>query len=129
MTISMAGQARFITQIVAFVVIVELIEANIDCFIYVFMRVLPKGENAPFFRFSTMARSVSAFQNLLFAEGRNFILPKRRFWKAEPTFPNAFSKHFSMNRRPNRVLAPLKSASKTHSERLVRPSQIFVWEG
>jgi len=45
MAISIAGQARFITQIVAFVVI----EANMDGFIYVFMRVLPKGENAPFF--------------------------------------------------------------------------------
>jgi len=31
--------------------------------------------------------------------------------------------------RPNRVLIPLKSASKTHSETLVRPSKIFVWEG
>jgi hypothetical protein len=37
MAISMAGPARFITQIVAFVVI----EANMDGFIYVFMRVLP----------------------------------------------------------------------------------------
>ncbi len=25
----------------------------------------------------------------------NFMLPKRRFWKAEPTFQNASSKHFS----------------------------------
>ncbi len=24
-----------------------------------------------------------------------FTHPKRRFWKAEPTFPNVFSKHFS----------------------------------
>ncbi len=24
-----------------------------------------------------------------------FTLPKRRFWKVEPTFPNAFSKYFS----------------------------------
>ena len=30
----------------------------------------------------------------------DFMLPKRRFWKAEPTFQNAFSKHFS------RVWAP-----------------------
>ncbi len=59
----------------------------------------------------------------------NFMLPKRRFWKSEPTFPNAFSKHFSTIRRPNRVFTPLKSASKTHSERLVRTSKIFVWEG
>jgi hypothetical protein len=32
---------------------------------------------------------------------------------------------FSIN--PNRVLAPLKSASKTRSGWLVRPSEIFVW--
>ena len=25
----------------------------------------------------------------------NFILPKRRFWKVEETFPTAFSKHFA----------------------------------
>ena len=49
-----------------------------------------------------------------------FMLPKRRFWKSEPTFPDACSKQFSKIRRPNRVLTPLKSASKTHSERLVQ---------
>ncbi len=38
----------------------------------------------------------------------NFMLPKRRFWKAEPTFQNAFSKHFSTFCSPNRVLTPLK---------------------
>ena len=38
----------------------------------------------------------------------NFMLPKRRFWKAGPTFPNGFSKHFSTIRSPNRVLKPLK---------------------
>ena len=27
--------------------------------------------------------------------GWKFTPPKRRFWKAEPTFPNVFSKHFS----------------------------------
>ena len=59
----------------------------------------------------------------------NFMFPKRRFWKVEPTFQNAFSKHFSTFARPNPVLSPLKSASKTHSEMLVRPSKIFVWEG
>jgi len=58
-----------------------------------------------------------------------FMLPKRRFWKSEPIFPNAFSKHFSTFRSPNIVLTPLKSASKKHSERLVQPSKIFVWEG
>jgi len=59
----------------------------------------------------------------------NFMLPKRRFWKAELTFQNVFSKHFSTILSPNRVLTPLKSASKTHSETLVPPSKIFVWEG
>ena len=60
---------------------------------------------------------------------RKSMLPKRRFWKSEPTFPDACSKQFSKISRPNRVLTPLKSASKTHSERLVQPSKIFVWEG
>jgi len=32
------------------------------------------------------------------------MLPKRRFWKAERTFGNAFSKHFSKKSSPNRVL-------------------------
>jgi len=59
----------------------------------------------------------------------HFMLPKRRFWKSEPTFPDAFSKHSSAIRSPNLVLTPLKSASKTHPEMLVRPSKIFVWEG
>ncbi len=38
----------------------------------------------------------------------NFMLPKRRFWKADPTFPGAFSKHFSTVCSPNRVLTPLR---------------------
>jgi hypothetical protein len=61
----------------------------------------------------------------------NVMLPKRRFWKSEPTFPNVFPrKHVSTIRSPNRVLTPLKRASReTRSERLVRPSKIFVWDG
>jgi hypothetical protein len=59
----------------------------------------------------------------------NFMLPKRRFWKAEQTFQNAVSKHFSTFCGPNHVLSPLKSASKMRSEMFVRPSKIFVWEG
>jgi len=39
------------------------------------------------------------------------------------------SKTFSTISSPNKVLTPLKRASKTHSERLVRPFQIFVWGG
>ena len=35
---------------------------------------------------------------------KSFMLPKRRFWNAEPTFQNAFSKHFSTFASPNRVL-------------------------
>jgi len=37
-----------------------------------------------------------------------FMLPKRRFWKAERTLQNAFSKHFSKNRIHYQVLTPLK---------------------
>ena len=43
---------------------------------------------------------------------KKFMLPKRRFWKAEPTFPNVCSKHFSTIRSPNRVLMPLKELRK-----------------
>ncbi len=56
----------------------------------------------------------------------NFTLPKRIFGEAEPTFPSAFWKHFSTFRSPNKALTPLKSASKTHSERLVRPPQTKI---
>ncbi len=37
------------------------------------------------------------------------MVPKRRFWKAEQTFGNVFSKHFSKERSPNRVLTYLYS--------------------
>jgi len=57
----------------------------------------------------------------------HFTPPKRRFWKVGQTFQNGFWKHFSTLCSPNRVLTPLKSASKTHSEMFVRPSKIFVW--
>ena len=57
----------------------------------------------------------------------NFMLPKRRLWKTGPTFPNGFSKHFSTLRSPNRVLSPLKSASKIRISSFVPTSKIFVW--
>ncbi len=59
----------------------------------------------------------------------NFMLPKRRFWKSEPTFPNAFAKHLSMSLISNRVLTPLKSSSKIRISSFVPPSKIFVWVG
>jgi hypothetical protein len=71
----------------------------------------------------------------------NSMLPKRRFWKAEDSrrrnlservfvvLQINFSKHFLTVCGPNGVLTPLKSASKTRSERFLRPSKIFVWEG
>jgi hypothetical protein len=59
----------------------------------------------------------------------NSMLIKRRFRTAEAAFQNSFSKHLSTICSPNRVLTPLKSASReTHSETFVRPSKIFVWE-
>jgi hypothetical protein len=57
----------------------------------------------------------------------NFMLPKRRFWKAEQKMTSGCSKHFSTFRCPNPVLTPLKSASKKLIEMFVRPSKIFVW--
>ena len=51
-----------------------------------------------------------------------------RVWKVEPAFPNAFpnafSNHFSRERELYLGYKSLKSASKTHSERLVRPPSI-----
>jgi hypothetical protein len=41
-----------------------------------------------------------------------FMLPKRRFWKAEPTFQNAFSNPFSTVWAPDLGHKRLKSASK-----------------
>ena len=57
----------------------------------------------------------------------NFSPPKRRFWAVGRTFQNAFSKHFSRAWVLDLGYKSLKSASKTHSETLVRPSKIFVW--
>jgi len=56
-----------------------------------------------------------------------FTLPKRRFWKPEQSVACAFLNEFSMIRRPSLVLTPLKSTSKTHTQRSVRASKIFVW--
>ena len=39
----------------------------------------------------------------------NFTPPKRRFWKAEQTFPSAFSKNVSTIRSPNQVRTPYRS--------------------
>jgi len=47
-----------------------------------------------------------------------FMLPKRRFWKAEQTFQSVFSKHFSTFRSPNPVLTPLKMLRKDTLKRL-----------
>ncbi len=41
-----------------------------------------------------------------------YVCPKRRFWKSERTFGNAFSKHFSKERSPNRVLTLWKVLRK-----------------
>ena len=53
------------------------------------------------------------------------MLPKRRLWNVEPMFQNSFPwEHFSTFCSPNNVLTPLKSACKTHSVMLVRPSNL-----
>ena len=53
-----------------------------------------------------------------------FIHPKRRFWKTEQASGSVFF------RCTFQCLGydPLKTASKTHSEMLVRPSKLFVWD-
>ncbi len=56
-----------------------------------------------------------------------FMLPKRRFWTAEQRVAYAFLNEFSICGSPKLVLTPLKSTSKTHTQRFVRPSKIFVW--
>jgi len=76
--------------------------------IYVFHTTFDRGLKALLFLFATM-------------------LTKRRFGKAEKTFGNVFSNHFSIERSPNRVLTYVKSALKIRSRRFARPSQIFAW--
>jgi hypothetical protein len=49
-------------------------------------------------------RALVAYMLFRHAWRCNFMLPKRRFWKAEQTFQYAFSKHFSTFCRPNPVL-------------------------
>ncbi len=49
-----------------------------------------------------------------------FMLPKRRFWKSDPTFGNVFSKYFSKERRPNRVLTLWKVLRKYVPECWIR---------
>ena len=55
--------------------------------------------------------SCSSFQNLRLGS-INFTPPKRRFWKAEQTSQNAFSKHFSRAWVLDLGDKTLKSASK-----------------
>ncbi len=45
------------------------------------------------------------------------MLPKRRFWMAERTFGIAFSKYFSKERRPNRILTLWKVLRKCDPKR------------
>ncbi len=59
--------------------------------------------------------------------GTHALEHERMFWKVEPTFPNAFSKHFSMAWELDLGYESLKNASKTHSKKLVLISKIFVW--
>jgi hypothetical protein len=64
--------------------------------------------------------------------GSQIMLPKRRFWKAEHTVPNAFSPGSTFQRFVAQIeySHPLKVLpGESHSERFVRPSKIFVWEG
>jgi hypothetical protein len=61
--------------------------------------------------------------------GKDFMLTKRRFWRDEQKMKCGFSTDFSTIRSPNRVLTPLKSASKIRISSFVHPSKIFVWEG
>jgi hypothetical protein len=60
-------------------------------------------------------------------EMRNFIPPKRRFWKEEQKMKSWFSKHFSRAWVLDLGYEPLKSQSKIWTPSLVRPSKIFVW--
>ncbi len=58
------------------------------------------------------------------------MFPKRRFWKEEQKMKSGFSTtEFSTIRSPNRVLTPLKNASKIRISSFVPPSKIFVWDG
>ncbi len=58
---------------------------------------------------------------------REAMLTKRRFWKAKPTVPSAFSTQLSTIRSPNRVLTPLKSMpSRVKRACMPSPASIHV---
>jgi hypothetical protein len=73
-----------------------------------------------------MSRSKSQDGDIMMSLSK-FMLPKRRFWTAEQSVAYAFLNEFSISCSPKRVLTPLKSTSKTHTQRFVPPSKIFVW--
>jgi hypothetical protein len=56
-----------------------------------------------------------------------FMLPKRRFWKAEQKMTSGFSKPFSMAWVLDLGYEPLKNQSKIRMSSFVPPSKIFVW--
>ncbi len=78
-------------------------------------------------RYRLLYSLVQKHHKMRIAHRPNFMLLKRRFWKTEQTFGNVFSKHFSNERSPNRVLTYVKSALKIRSRMFARPSKIFVW--
>ena len=78
-------------------------------------------------RVLTPLKSTSKTHTQRFVPPSKIMVPKRRFWKAEKTLGNVFSKNFSNERSPNLVLTYVKSALKIRSRMFVRPSKIFVW--
>ena len=55
--------------------------------------------------------------------------PQTKMLEGRTNRSECVSTHFQRFLAQIEYSQPLKSASKTHSERLVRPSKLFVWEG
>ncbi len=61
---------------------------------------------------------------------QRFVRPSKiflRFWKAEQTFGNAFSKHFSNENIQIEYSRMWKVFLKIRSRKFARPSKIFFW--
>jgi hypothetical protein len=65
-----------------------------------------------------MSKSQIVISGCCVCLNHNIIVPKLRFWKAEQTFGNVFSTHFSNERSQKRVLTYVKSALKIRSRRV-----------
>ena len=100
---------------------------TMNCVINTAISLISTHPHAILYHHGTSACVCSICTSRLILSQLYFIHPKRRFWKEEQKMKSRFSTDFSRVRSPNRVLTPLKSASKIWISSFVPPSKIFVW--